>query len=375
MRAICQGQILAARRVLALLDLRSHFPVLERTAYLNAGTCGPLPRAARTALDDVYSLAESEGRRYPYWERSLALHDRLRTAYAAILGAAPDDVALTTSTSEGVVRVVAGLELGRGDEILTSDEEHPGLLGPLVAARERHGVTIRSAPLAELASAVGPATKLVACSHVGWQRGDLAPSFASLPEDVPVLLDGAQGAGAVPVDVAALGCAFYAAAGQKWLCGPTGTGMLYVAPAWQDRLPAIGPTYLSFVEPHGPIDTWELRPGARRHDTPTLGAELTAPAVAALDLLGAYGWDAIHTRARELASALAAMLRASGRTVAPRDETTLVTFEVDDAPAAVERLSAAGVAVRDLPGTPWLRASVGAWNTEDDLERLLGALT
>jgi L-cysteine/cystine lyase len=374
LRAICQGQILAGASLRTLLDLRSHFPVLERTAYLNAGTCGPLPRAARTALEDVYSLAEEQGRRMPYWERSLALHDRLRQAYSGILGASADDVALTTSTSEGVVRVVAGLELGRGDEILTSDEEHPGLLGPLLAARARRGVTLRSAPLAELASAVGPATKLVACSHVGWQRGDLAPSFASLSPDVPVLLDGAQGAGAVPVDLAALGCAFYAAAGQKWLCGPTGTGMLYVAPAWQERLAPVGPTYLSFVEPYGPIDAWELHPGARRHDTPALGPELTAPAVAATDLLAAYGWDALHARARELASALAATLRASGRTVAPRDETTLVAFEVDDPPATLERLSAAGVAVRDLPGTPWLRASVGPWNDESDLDRLLAAL-
>ena len=364
----------AARRVRGLLDLRSHFPVLERTAYLNAGTCGPLPRAARTAFEDVWSLAESEGRRKPYWERTLALHDRLRDAYASVLGARPQDVALQTSTREAVVRVVAGLDLAPGDEILTSTEEHPGLLGPLLGARERHGAVVRAAPLADLLDHVGPRTKLVACSHVGWQRGDLAPSFASLPDDVPVLLDGAQGAGAIPIDLEAIGADFYAAAGQKWLCGPTGTGMLYVSPAWQERLAAIGPTYLSFVEPYGPAEAWELKPDARRHDTPALGAELAATAVASFDLLAAYGWETVQTRARELASALAAMLRASGRDVAPRGDTTLVAFAVDDPPAALERLDRAGVAVRDLPGTPWLRASVGAWNSEDDLERLLAAL-
>lgn len=359
----------------ALLDaLRTHFPVLEHTAYLNAGTCGPLPRAVRTAADDVYDLGEAEGRRMPYFERMFALQDRQREVYAGVLGAAADDVALTTSTSEGVVRVLAGLELRRGDEVLTSDEEHPGLLGPLLAARDRAGVTIRSAPLAELPGEVGPRTRLVACSHVGWLRGDLAPSFAELAGEVPVLLDGAQGAGAVPIDLEALGCAFYAAAGQKWLCGPVGTGMLYVAPAWQDRLPAIGPTYMSFVDPHGPAEAWELRPGARRHDTPALAPELSAAAIAAHDVLAAYGWDAIYARARELASALAAMLRAAGRTVADRDETTLVAFEVDEPAATAERLAASGIAIRDLPGTPWLRASVGAWNSEDDLDRLLAAL-
>ena len=124
-----------------------------------------------------------------------------------------------------MAQVIGGLQLNRGDEILTSDEEHPGLLGALSAARELHGVDVREVPFAELAEAVGTSTRLVACSHVGWVSGSLAP-----PElgrlDIPVLLDGAQGVGAVPVDVHALGCDAYAGAGQKWLCGPDGTGML-----------------------------------------------------------------------------------------------------------------------------------------------------
>ena len=136
--------------------LRAEFPVFERVAYLNAGTCGPLPAAARRAIDELVDLAEVDGRRGAYFERFLALRDRQREAYAALLGAAPADVALTTSTSEGIARVVAGLELREGDEILTSDAEHPGLLGPLLGARMRHGVTIRTAPLATLRRARRP---------------------------------------------------------------------------------------------------------------------------------------------------------------------------------------------------------------------------
>ena len=290
-----------------------------------------------------------------------------------MLGAATGDLALATSTSEGMVRVVAGLELGRGDEILTSDAEHPGLLGPLMAARERLGVTVRAAPLAELPGEVGPRTRLVACSHVGWLRGDVVPAF-DLPDDVPLLLDGAQGAGAIPVDVGALGCDFYAAAGQKWLCGPVGTGMLYVAPAWQERLAPIGPTYACFQSTEGPAEEWTLAPGARRHDTPVLSPEQSAVAVAAHDLLESYGWDRVHARARDLAATFAERLAASGRTVLPRGETTLVAWEEADPAATLERVTAAGVAIRDLPGTSYLRASVGAWNDESDLERLLAAL-
>ena len=102
------------------------------------------------------------------------------------------------------MRVLAGLALEPGDEVLTSDEEHPGLLGPLAAARAQRGIAVREVPFAELAGAVAAATKLVACSHVSWVNGRLAPDLSRL--DVPVLLDGAQGAGAIPVDVAALGC-------------------------------------------------------------------------------------------------------------------------------------------------------------------------
>src|SRR5919201_3296742 len=227
----------AATNSLRAMDaaaLRAEFPVLVDRAYLNAGTCGPLPHAAVHATLEVLDQAGSEGRAREYMETLLALRDRQRTAYAAALGAEPADVALTTCTSDGVVRVLAGLELGPGDEVLTAPDEHPGLLGPLASLRARRGVEVRAVAFADLADAVGPRTRLVACSHVSWVTGAVRPEgLAALDGDVPVLLDGAQGAGAVPTDVEALGCAFYAGAGPKCLCGPVGTGMLWVHPEWR----------------------------------------------------------------------------------------------------------------------------------------------
>ena len=351
--------------------LRAEFPVFERLAYLNAGTCGPLPAAARRALGQVLELGELEGRRGPYYERHLALLDRQREAYAGLLGARSEDVAVTTSTSDGIARVVAGLELGEGDEILTSDAEHQGLLGPLLGARERHGVVIRSAPLAELPERVGPRTRLVACSHVGWVSGDVAPRWEG---EVPLLLDGAQGVGAVRTDVAELGCAFYAGSGQKWLCGPVGTGMLYVAPRWRERLRPLGYGYTNYADSSRPLEADALHDSARRFDAGALNPELAAAALAALELLGGFGWDRVHGRARTLAAQLAQRLRDGGHEVAPRGETTLVSWKDDDPEATAQRLGAAGVAVRFIPGTPYLRASVGAWNDESDLERLLAAV-
>lgn len=354
--------------------LRAAFPVLDAVAYLNTGTCGPLARAAVEAAGAELEQAASAGRWLPYFERMIALHGRQRAAYAARVGAAPEDVALTTSTSEGIVRVLAGLDLGPEDEVITSDEEHPGLLGPLAQLGRRSGAHVRIVPFDRVPEAVGPATRLVACSHVSWVGGATAPAaLREVARDVPVLLDGAQGAGAVAVDVAALGCTFYAAAGQKWLCGPVGTGLLYISPAWRDRLPSIGPAYPNLEEPGRGL---EARPhgDARRHDASALSAEACAVAIAADEVLAGFGWDAALERAATLAQRLADALRERGRSVAPRGRTTLVSW-VEDEPAAFrDRALAAGVIVRDLPGWPLVRASVGAWNDESDLERLLALI-
>jgi selenocysteine lyase/cysteine desulfurase len=351
--------------------LRSQFPVLERLAFLNAGTDGPVPAVAVAAAREALEVQRDGGRYSPHFDARFALQAELRALYAHMLGCETEDVALKTSTSQGLGTVLGGLELGPGDEIVTSDSEHPGLIGPLLAARAR-GVKIRAVPLREVADAVTTRTTLVACSHVSWVTGEVAP--AALAElDVPVVLDGAQGAGAVPVDVLALGCAAYAASGQKWLCGADGTGMLYVAPAFRDRVRATAPSYVCFEDARRGFEA-ELRADARRYDTPSLSREAAAFSLAAARTLVDAGLDAVHARAAALAARLAGALEQRGRALAPRGATTLVSFEDPDPPATRERLAAAGVIVRDLPGTPYVRASVGAWNDESDLERLLGAL-
>ncbi|MDX6720193.1 MAG: L-cysteine/cystine lyase [Solirubrobacteraceae bacterium] len=351
--------------------MRAQFPVFERLAYLNAGTCGPLPAPAVGVASQVLEECARSGRTGMYHEQSRTLATQRRAAYATLLNAKAEDVALTTSTSEGIARVLTGLRLEPGDEVLTSDEEHPGLLGPLSAARAQRAVAVRAVPFEQLADAVSPATRLVACSHVSWVSGRLAPDMAGL--DVPVLLDGAQGAGAVPVDVATLGCAFYAASGQKWLCGPVGTGLLWISPAWTERVLALAPTYVNLADPGAGLDALPAA-GAARFDTPAQSLEAAVAAAAAFVVLASTGWVEVYERAATLAATLAQMLTERGRRVAPRDRTTLVAWHDDDPPAAKDRLAAAGVVVRDLPGRGLLRASIGAWNDASDLERLLAAL-
>lgn len=353
--------------------LRAEFPVLARIAYLNAGTDGPLPAAAVAAAIGELGREVGEGRAQAHFQRNTELKDALRGEYAGLLGADAADVALTTCTTEGIAQTLGGLALGKGDEIITSDEEHPGLLGALSALRELHGVSIRTVPLERVADAVDSRTTLVACSHVGWMSGSFAP--AELADvAVPVLLDGAQGVGAVPVDVLALGCDAYAGPGQKWLCGPDGTGMLYIRGELRERLAISRRGYSNLQDAMSGLDA-RLHEDARSLDCASMNAETLACALAATRVLASAGWEEVHGRARDLAQHLCERLTEIGREPAPRGPGTLVSFPSQDPEGERALLADRGIVLRNIPGRPWLRASVGAWNDAEDIDRLLAALS
>ena len=267
-------------------EFRAHFPVLERIAYMNAGTDGPVPDVAVEAAAEEMRAEARDGRVTAHFERRIELQDELRAAYGRVVGAPPEQIALTTSATDGLGRVIAGLRLGAGDEVVTSDQEHPGLLGPLLQAR-RNGASVREVPWGEVPAAVGDETTLVALSHVNWLNGDVIPPGLS-ELSVPLILDGAQGAGAVPVDVRSLGCAAYAAAGQKWLCGPDGSGFLWLDPSFAERLDVVTPSYLTFEDAAAGLDG-EFKDTAQRFDTPTLAREALAMSAAAMRLFEEIG--------------------------------------------------------------------------------------
>lgn len=353
------------------VSFRAQFPVLDRLSYLNAGTEGPLPRAAAEVVHQRIDLEVDGGRcGRRYFEETMSLRDRARAAYAAVLGCEPSEVALTGSTTDGVNTVIGGLDLRAGDEILTSDQEHPGLLAPLARARRRHGITIRVAPFAELAGAASGSTRLIACSHVSWVGGEVADVPALVATGVPVLLDAAQALGAIPVDMGALGCDFYAASGQKWLCGPEGSGCLFVRPDRLDDVLVPWPGYSSMAEPGNALES-DWAEGAARLDHGFPVGMRSAWALASLGVLEAAGWDWVHARAADLAAFLADRLSEHGLEVRPRGRSTLVSWKVDDAAAEVARLAGEGFVVRSIPAFGVVRASVGAWTSEQELERLI----
>jgi L-cysteine/cystine lyase len=355
--------------------LRSEFPVLDRLAYLNAGTDGPVPRRGHDAAVARLRVELEEGRSgATYFEGLKDLATRLRERLAGFMGCDAGDLALTRSTTDGMSTALSAIrDIGRGDEVLTSDEEHPGLLAPLEVARRRAGFDVRMVPFDELAGEVGPRTKLVACSHVSWVGGRVADVAGIRAAGARVVLDGAQGLGAVPVDVAELGCDFYAASGQKWMCGPDGSGCLYVRRDVADALEPPWPGYISLAEPARASELI-VHEGARRFDMGVAPGPATSWAVAAADMLAEHGMAAVNERAAEQAERLANELMERGRELAPRGRTTLVSWRSEDPEGDVARLGERGVVVRFLPGRGLVRASVGAWTSDDDLERLLGAL-
>jgi selenocysteine lyase/cysteine desulfurase len=353
-------------------DLRSQFPVLERLAYLNAGSNGPVPRRALEAVAHSLDRQAIEGRGdKAHFEENAERIDHLRGRVAAVLRCESPELALTGSTTDGVNAALLALDLRPGDDVLTSDEEHPGVLAPLAALRERRGIQVRMVPFGELAAEVRPETKLVACSHVSWRTGAVVDARALAAAGALVLLDGAQGLGAVPTHVRALGCDFYAASGQKWLCGPNGIGYLYAREELATSLPPPWPNYGVLADSAAPFDL-PLHPDARRFSIGFPAPHQVEWAIAALDVLEESGLDRVHARARELAGRLASLL---GRRTAPRGDSTLVSWSDPDPEAAVARLKEAGFVVRHLPATPYVRASVGAWNDEDEVERLAATAT
>jgi|SRR5579875_1475043 len=351
-------------------SFRAEFPVLERRAYLNAGTEGPVPQATEDAVRARVHADLTEGRvGRAYFEEVMELAARARAAYASVLGAAPEDVALTSSTTYGVNSVLAGLRLAPGEEILTSDQEHPGVLVPLRRARIVHGVTVRVVPFAELPGEVRPNTRLVACSHVSWVGGEVMDVAALVATGAPVLLDGAQALGAIPVDVAALGVDFYAGSGQKWLCGPEGSGALYVCPERLDEIEPPFPGYDTVSDHSNPLDS-PLAAGAARLDDGFPSALRSTWALASMGVLSAAGWAWVHERAAAGAERLAELLRARGHEVAPRGRSTLVSWRAADADAEVKRLMTQGIVVRSIPAVGLVRASVGAWTSDEEIHRL-----
>jgi L-cysteine/cystine lyase len=347
--------------------------VLERLAYLNAGSIGPLAKRTAAAMAGRLAAELEAGRAgLPQFLDLLELRGRLRAALAALIHVPVENVSLTCSTTDGCNIVLGGLDLGPDDEVVTTDVEHFGLVGPLGVSEARVRVArVRDRPAEEafdlIRAEVGPKTRLLALSHVAWTTGHVLP-VGELKEatGLPVLVDGAQSVGVLPVRAGEFD--FYTVSGQKWLCGPDATGGLYVADP--DGLRVSMPSYFAQdgFEPDG---SFTAREGAARFDPGWIPPASLAGLEAALTGLPEWRFE----RGREIADHCRERLAEHVDVVTEPGHAGLVSWRPDgDASELAARAWEQGVVIRDLPGLNWLRASCGYWTSDEDVERLITAV-
>lgn len=378
-----------------ILAIRAELPAVHEFVYLNNGTNGPLPQRSHDALVAAATAELHEGRiSGAAWGRIAANEGAARAKFGALLGCSPDEIALTHNTTEGMNIVISGMSWARGDEVISAATEHPGGLYPLYLLKNRYGVRLRMTeigladldPVEELSKVLTARTKAVVLSHVSWATGMILPlrELADLAHSVGALLicDSAQGCGMVPAPVYELGVDAYACSGQKWLCGPDGTGALFVR---HDRLAEINQTYMGYHGVQMGMSSAEgfyvPPPTASRYEAATLYPPSIAGLNASLDWLAdEIGWPWIYGRIAELGrycyDALAAI---PGVTmISPREgKAGLTHFALAGiAPADLTaKLAEQGIMIRHTPYPVANRVATGFYNTEEEIDRLATAIT
>ncbi len=374
-----------------LAVVRAALPALAAGIYLNTGSSGPVPAETAAAMGQLTDYEVHVGRGHPAgFVEFLQRMDEARAAIAALLTADVDDVALTHAATDGMNIGVQSIDWQPGDRAVTTRHEHPGGAGPLVLLRMRRGIEVdfldigdggdHDRILAAFEAAIDERTRAVVISHVLWTTGALMPvaGIAAIAHErgALVVIDGAQSAGAIPIDLAATGADVYAIPGQKWLLGPEGTGAVAVQRSVRDRLQPSVAGYLSFERIDGSGDA-ALWSSARKFE----GSGFHRPSITGLarsiGWLSMYvGLDWIYERGTRLARWTVDRLSSipGVEVLTPREHmATLVTFRVRGwtADQVTAELGARTFAVtRTLAPLGAVRLSVAFFLTEDELERV-----
>jgi L-cysteine/cystine lyase len=375
-----------------LETVRDALPVVVAGGYFNSGYTGPLCRVAHEAMLATGMRQFTSGRMGATARQARQdLHDTARREVGLLLKARPEEVALTHHTTDGLNIIAHGLRWRAGDNAVSTRVEHKGGILPLGVLRDRQGIELRTvgwgpgdpqdALPKQLADAIDDGTRLVLVSHVSYVDGgilDLAPVVEKAHRHGAfVAVDGAQSAGVLPVDVHALDVDGYAISGQKWLCGPEGTGALYLHPRWLER---IAQTFVGWAS----VDTWEVD-GSFMPNFDTTRFEVgtrSLPDIAGFAAALAWhrnevGGEWAARRTTELAeSARGALAGVPGLTVlTPGEHTGLLTLHTAvPAESVVQRMADRGFTIRTIQGYDCVRASIGYFHTSDEVAELVQAL-
>ncbi len=327
------------------------------------------------------------------FERMLEGRSRARETFAGVIGCDPAELALTHSTTAGVNIAAMGLEWQPGDRLITALAEHPAELNPAAVLKQRRGVEVVATeiglpgvdPVAALEAALDQGgARAVLLSHVCWTTGIVLPvcelADAAHRAGAALIIDAAQGAGEVPVDVKALDVDAYACSGQKWLCGPSGTGALYVR---ADRLDDFRLTFAGYGSGTAARDlsSFEVTEGARRFEAITLHGPSIEALRVGLEWLGGeeVGFPWAHERIAALGRRCHDALSALPGVTAPvpvGDIAGLVSFTVAgmDPPKVTAALEERGFFIRDVQFPAANRISTGFYNTEAEIDAVAEAI-
>jgi selenocysteine lyase/cysteine desulfurase len=364
---------------------RARFPIFDRKVYLNSCSQGALADTVRAAYETYLGGWESEGSQWDYW---VACAEQARRAFASVLHAQPDDVAVTASASAGASALASAFDFGERDTVVTTGLEFP-TIGQIWHAQERRGAKVVHVPsaadntlaLEDLAAALDERTAIVSITHVCYRNGSRldVEAIARLAHEhgALVLLDSYQAAGAVSIDVGALGVDFVVGGALKYLLGSPGVGYLYANPRTTGHLVPTQTGWFADEDIHAmAIDRYRPSRDARRFEAGTPPIPPIFAAVAGIELLLEIGIERTAAHVEQLNSWLIDEVAALGGVVAtPKDPARrgpLVVVRATDAERLVALLGEDGIVTSSRAGH--VRISPHCYNTTTDIERLLVAL-
>jgi cysteine desulfurase / selenocysteine lyase len=287
--------------------IKAQWPAMQDRIYLNNATMGPTPYPVLNTVQNALIELSRTGE-YGGWEVA-------RKSIADLVGAKESEISLTHNTTEAINVVAWGVPMKKGDEVIMTAQEHVGNALPWLNRMRLHGILVRTFQPATTASEnmnrinalVTKKTRVIAVPHIMCTTGTMMPvkEIAKLGRDKGIftMIDGAHGPGSTVVKVKEIGCDFYASCTHKWLCGPAGTGFLYIREELLDTVQAywVGgysdkgwdvtvnpPTFSGYVGT------------AHRYDFATQSSALYKGVASAIGFMEEIGIEKVERRIREL---------------------------------------------------------------------------
>jgi cysteine desulfurase/selenocysteine lyase len=359
--------------------LRELFPVTRNLIYLNHAAVGPLSMRACEAMERHARDQRDFGALH--WREWYAEHDRVRESAAKLINADADEIAILKNTSEGISFVAEGLRWREGDNVVTTAMEFPSNAVPWKKL-ERRGVACRIASTAaDIEQQIDDRTRIVTVSSVAFHNGYRA-DLVALGElckrrNILFCVDAIQSLGVIPMDVRAANITFLAADGHKWLCGPEGAAIFYVAKAHRDELEVLENGWTNIERKGKFIDcATGLLDSGRRFEAGSLNTNGIYGLRAAIDLLLEVGIDVIEQRTMKLARELKHGLESIGFAVPVFDSPIVGAIPPDVERTSVQWLHRKLEEERIVtaPREGLLRFSPHFYNDQTELSRAVSTL-